>query len=233
MPTASDLVTDLPADFETFGQAVATSMADWLGGTTGQVLSKASNTDMDFTWVTTDDANAIQNSIVDAKGDLIAATANDTPARLPVGANGTVVTADSTAATGLAYEGAWTTWNPATTGPVLGNGTEVARYRKVGKFVTIYYQFTLGSTSSVSASLNYFTLPFTQAYTNDRVLPAYIRDSATRSYLAGGETNGQNIIWNFAEVSTTYIAYTRVTATLPMTWTTGDSYVFTYTYEAA
>jgi len=51
MPTATDLVTDLPADFEVFGQAVATSMADLLGGTTGQVLSKTTNTDMDFTWV--------------------------------------------------------------------------------------------------------------------------------------------------------------------------------------
>jgi hypothetical protein len=103
MPTASDLVTDLPADFEVFGQAVATSMADLLGGTTGQVLSKTSNTDMDFTWVTSDDANAIQNSIVDAKGDLIAATANDTPARLAVGTNGHVLTADSTAATGIKW----------------------------------------------------------------------------------------------------------------------------------
>lgn len=103
MPTASDLVTDLPADFETFGQAVATSMADLLGGTTGQVLSKASNTDMDFTWVAQDDSNAIQNAIVDAKGDLIGATAADTPARLAVGTNGQVLTADSTAATGLAW----------------------------------------------------------------------------------------------------------------------------------
>ena len=50
MPTSTDLVTDLPADFETFGQAVDTSLADLKGGTTGQVLSKASNTDMDFTW---------------------------------------------------------------------------------------------------------------------------------------------------------------------------------------
>ena len=50
MPTATDLVTDLPADFEVFGQAVATSMADLLGGTTGQVLSKTTNADMDFTW---------------------------------------------------------------------------------------------------------------------------------------------------------------------------------------
>jgi hypothetical protein len=54
MPTSSDLVTDLPADFEVFGQAVATSMADLLGGTTGQILAKASNTDMDFAWVTND-----------------------------------------------------------------------------------------------------------------------------------------------------------------------------------
>ncbi len=54
MPTSSDLVTDLPADFEVFGQAVATSMADLLGGTTGQILAKASNTDMDFSWITND-----------------------------------------------------------------------------------------------------------------------------------------------------------------------------------
>ena len=52
MPTNTDLVTDLPADFEVFGQAVATSMADLLGGTTGQVLAKTSATDMDFTWTT-------------------------------------------------------------------------------------------------------------------------------------------------------------------------------------
>jgi hypothetical protein len=52
MPTATDLVTDLPADFEVFGQAVATSMADLLGGTTGQILAKNSATDMDFIWTT-------------------------------------------------------------------------------------------------------------------------------------------------------------------------------------
>lgn len=103
MPTPTDLVTDLPADFEVFGQAVATSMADLLGGTSGQVLAKNSNTDMDFVWVAQDDSNAIQNSIVDAKGDLIAASAADTPARLAVGTNGQTVVADSTAATGLKY----------------------------------------------------------------------------------------------------------------------------------
>jgi hypothetical protein len=62
---------------------------------------------MDFTWVTTDDANAIQNSIVDAKGDLIAASANDTPARLAVGNNGETLVADSSTSTGLRYQTAY------------------------------------------------------------------------------------------------------------------------------
>ena len=107
MPTSTDLVTDLPADFETFGQAVDTSLADLKGGTTGQVLSKASNTDMDFTWVAQDDSNAIQNAIVDAKGDLIAASAADTPARLAVGNNGETLVADSSTATGLRWQGSY------------------------------------------------------------------------------------------------------------------------------
>jgi len=54
MPTATDLVTDLPADFAVFGQAVATSMQYLLGGTTGQILSKTSATDMAFTWIAND-----------------------------------------------------------------------------------------------------------------------------------------------------------------------------------
>ena len=54
MPTNTDLVTDLPADFEVFGQAVDTSMADLKGGTSGQILSKNSNTDMDFVWINND-----------------------------------------------------------------------------------------------------------------------------------------------------------------------------------
>ena len=54
MPTATDLVTDLPADFAVFGQGVDTSMAYLLGGTTGQILSKTSATNMAFTWINND-----------------------------------------------------------------------------------------------------------------------------------------------------------------------------------
>jgi hypothetical protein len=48
----------------------------------------------------------IQPTLLDAKGDLIAAVAADTPARVAVGANGTVLTADSTASTGVAWAAA-------------------------------------------------------------------------------------------------------------------------------
>jgi hypothetical protein len=48
-------------------------------------------------------ASGITPTIVDAKGDLIAATAADTVARFPVGANGTVLTAASGQTTGLSW----------------------------------------------------------------------------------------------------------------------------------
>jgi hypothetical protein len=55
----------------------------------------------------------VAKTIIDAKGDLIAGTAADTAARLAVGTNGQVLTADSTAATGLAWATAGSTSGPA------------------------------------------------------------------------------------------------------------------------
>jgi hypothetical protein len=103
VPSDTDLVKDGAGAIRTALGGVDTSFVDLKGGTTGQVLSKASGTDLDFTWVAQDDSNAIQNAIVDAKGDLIAATAADTPARLAVGTNGQVLTADSSEATGMKW----------------------------------------------------------------------------------------------------------------------------------
>ena len=50
-PDDVDLVKDGAAAIRTLGNAIDTSMGDLLGGTTGQILSKNSNTNMDFTWV--------------------------------------------------------------------------------------------------------------------------------------------------------------------------------------
>jgi hypothetical protein len=112
-PADTDLVKDGAAAIRNLGNGVDTSFLDLKGGTTDQVLAKNSNTDLDFKWVAQDDSNAIQNAIVDAKGDLISATAADTPARLAVGANGTVLTADSAETTGLKWAA------PAAGGKVL------------------------------------------------------------------------------------------------------------------
>jgi hypothetical protein len=105
VPTSTDLVKDGATAIEALGDSIDASLVDLKGGTTGQVLAKASGTDMDFSWVAQDDSNAIQNTIVDAKGDLIAASAADTPARLAVGNNGETLVADSSTSTGLRYQG--------------------------------------------------------------------------------------------------------------------------------
>jgi hypothetical protein len=89
MPEATDLVTDLPADFEVFGQAVATDLQYLLGGTTGQVLAKASGTDLDFDWVT--DASGMTNPMT-TTSDMIYSSSGSTPDRIGIGSNGDVLT---------------------------------------------------------------------------------------------------------------------------------------------
>ena len=89
MPTSTDLVTDLPADFEVFGQAVDTSLADLKGGTTGQVLKKNTDTDMDFVWAA--DSAGMTNPMT-TTGDTIYSSSGSTPARLGIGTTGQVLT---------------------------------------------------------------------------------------------------------------------------------------------
>jgi len=69
-------------------------------GSTGQVLTVVGGVPA---WATSDDANAIQSAIVDAKGDIIAASAADTPARLAVGTDNQRLVAASGETTGLKY----------------------------------------------------------------------------------------------------------------------------------
>jgi hypothetical protein len=89
MPTSVDLVTDLPADFEVFGQAVDTDFVGLKGGTTGQVLAKASGTDLDFVWSA--DAAGMANPMT-TTGDIIYSSPGSTPVRLGIGSTDDVLT---------------------------------------------------------------------------------------------------------------------------------------------
>ncbi len=181
-------------------------------------------------WVSSDDPNAIQNTIVDAKGDLITATAADTPARLAVGANDTVLIAASGESTGLKWGGGWTTWTPSYSNITVGNGSVTARYQQIGKTVNFLFIFTLGSTSSIG-STPYFTLPVTAQAVGHYF--AAFSDAGTANYPAAVDANTTQAYPYALSAGGTYAGQSYISATVPFTWTTNDNIIVRGTYEAA
>ena len=72
IPQSTDLVKDGATAIATLGQDIDTSFVGLKGGTTGQVLSKTSGTDLAFTWIEQDDTTLSFNAQTGTTYTLVA-----------------------------------------------------------------------------------------------------------------------------------------------------------------
>lgn len=181
VPTSSDLVKNGAVAIETLGDAIDASLVDLKGGTTGQVLSKASGTDMDFTWTA-----AGASSPLTTKGDLY--TYSTTNARLGVGTNGQVLTADSSAATGIK----WAT--PAGGGGKVLQVVQATTTTGLNTSATTYQNTSLSASITPSATSSKVLVIAMQVATiqasDRRSIHTLFRGDASGTDLSSGTTDG-------------------------------------------
>jgi hypothetical protein len=183
MPTSTDLVTDLPADFEVFGQAVDTDFQDLLGGTTGQVLKKNTNANLDFVWAA--DTAGMTNPMT-TTGDMIYASSGSTPARLGIGTTGQVLNVTG----GIP---AWSTpsagWTLITSGSLSSTTTTVSSISGAFLDLKILFIGMVPSTAGASISITYNN-------TNNIYNPGIIFTDGTDTFDAASAAATANKIGN-------------------------------------
>lgn len=187
-PADTDLVKDGAAAIRTLGNSIDSSFVDLKGGTTGQVLTKASNTDLDFTFSSVDPL-----VILDAKGDLISATAADTPARLASsGVNGDVLTVATGEATGLKWAA-----------PAAGAFTSIASGSLSGASVVL---------GSIPATYTDLRLDVLDYYASSNAFLELIITGITSNYFGFYVGNEGGTPFGPSTVSTTKVAFKGATA---------------------
>jgi hypothetical protein len=135
------------------------------------------------------------------------------------------------------FFGAWTpyspTWTGATTNPVLGNGSLVGRYMKVGRSVLCEILLTTGSTTTYGSGAYTFGLPAAAAASGLETLGT-ARLSAGSTYIgqcvAGSGASGASATFPAAATPATAA---NMNATTPATLAAGHILRLSLFYEAA
>lgn len=139
-------------------------------------------------------ATMTPKSIVDAKGDLIAASAADTPARLAVGSNFAFLQADSAQSTGLLWNNAaWTTYTPTVTAQ-SGTFTTVSaagRYIRIGKLCIVNISITV-TNNGTAAVQTFVTAPFTAS--SAQIYSGCGRENAVQGWMLQSRITADNTI---------------------------------------
>jgi hypothetical protein len=200
-------------------------MGDLLGGTTGQILSKNSNTNMDFTWITNDvgditavtagtgisgggtsGAVTITNSMateIAAKGDLIVGTGSATFDNLAAGANGETLVADSSTSTGLRY----TAGNPIPN-PTLNSCFDV--WQRGTSFTPANSTYTADRWAYFGQNSTNFTIE--RVATSDTTNLPFVQYAARVKRASGAtSTNQQYLIQSFESANSIPFAGRTVT----------------------
>ena len=159
-PADTDLVKDGASAIRTLGTAIDTT-----------VFNNASA--------------GIAKTIVDAKGDIIAATAADTVSRLAVGANDTVLTADSSTATGLK----WAT--PSSGGMTLISEQVASGVSSLsfGSIPATYKQLILIWHGVYQSDNSAFSVRFNNDSTTSYSILGHIIDNYTNASVSGNLTH--------------------------------------------
>ena len=128
----------------------------------------------------------------------------------------------------------WVSYTTTLTNITLGNGSLTARYQRIGKTVIGWFSLGFGSTTAVTGSAS-FTLPSNYSGITASVQASgFAIDLGTASYqLVGVPSNGNVIIPNVFNATTTYTQRSPVNATTPHTWTSSDALSLFFIYQEA
>jgi len=184
----------------------------------------------------------VAKALTTTTGDIIYASAANTPARLGIGSSAQVLTVASgipSWATPASAGGTWAAWTPTLTNLTLGNGTLTSRYAAVGQIVNFSFFFTFGSTSSMGTnpSISWPVTPASTAAAKAAQIHVWNQDVSSQANLATAHpyarTTSVFILHTITSSATTSTeADVTVTATAPFTWTTGDLIWISGTYES-